>query len=165
MGRRLGTYKRLSTFRKTLNMQVIILRGISGSGKSTWAAQQHPHATVASADHYFTKADGSYEFDVAQLQAAHDFSFNTFLHAAIRKDPVIIIDNTNIEAWEITPYSTTARALGYKVELITFACDPEVAIARKQLVHPDLVRRKAERLKIEEKRFPAFLKKIHRIMT
>ncbi len=145
-------------------MNVIILRGISGSGKSTWAKKEYPRATVASADHYFLQADGSYVFDGAKLQEAHMACFQTFINALIRKDTVVIVDNTNVEVWEITPYSLAAQALGYAVELITFVCDPSVATARKQLVPPELVHQKSKRLELESSRFPPFLKRIHRII-
>lgn len=145
-------------------MNVIILRGISGSGKSTWAKKEYPTATIASADHYFLQADGSYLFDGAKLQDAHTACFRTFIDALIRKDAVVIVDNTNVELWEITPYSLAAQAFGYTVQLITFVCDPDVAIARKQLMSAELVHRKAKRIETESVRLPAFLKEIHRMI-
>jgi predicted kinase len=145
-------------------MKVIILRGISGSGKTTWIANNHPEAFVVSADHHFLDKDGNYHFNADHLQEAHEHCFRAFLNALEEKRPLIAVDNTNVALWEITPYSLGARAFGYDITILTLSCSPELAISRKQLVPEDHVRRTAHRLAEETKRFPAFLKAIHTVI-
>ncbi len=41
-----------------------------------------------------------------------------------------VIDNTSISAWEIAPYILAASAFGLDHEIVTIACNPDVAAAR-----------------------------------
>lgn len=145
-------------------MKVVILRGISGSGKSTWVKNNAVNSTVVSADNFFVQADGNYVFDETKLQEAHRTCYREFLTALERKDELIVVDNTNITAWEMSPYIALAEAKGYTVEILTLQVDPEVAIARKSLVEPEKVRRIAKRLDEETKRLPFFMKQLHRVV-
>ena len=44
--------------------EVIVMQGVSGSGKSTYIKNNLPNATVVSADHFFVNAvTGVYEFN------------------------------------------------------------------------------------------------------
>lgn len=143
------------------------MRGISGSGKSTWIQKNHPHAVIASADDFFRLPDGTYDFSnhAERIRDAHKACYATFMQAMIKKEPLIIIDNTNIHAWEISPYVVAAEYAGYHAEIITIECDPETAIARKDVNTPEKVRRSAQRLVTEERHFPALLKNIHHKIT
>lgn len=145
-------------------MKVIILRGISGSGKSTWVKNNAANATVVSADNFFVQPDGSYVFDETKLQEAHRTCYAEFLAALERKDDLVVVDNTNVTAWEMSPYIALAEVKGYTVEILTLHVDPEVAIARKSLVDPEKVRRIAKRLDEETKRLPFFMKSLHRVV-
>lgn len=146
-------------------MHVILLRGISGSGKSTWIKNNKPQATVVSADHLFIQSDGSYEFDQARLGEAHQKCFKAFIEALQKGSELIIVDNTNVTAWEMSPYIIGARAFGATVEILTIECDPEVAIARKDWVPPQKVRESAISLAREEKNLPRFMQEIHKNIT
>ncbi|MBP9827687.1 ATP-binding protein [Patescibacteria group bacterium] len=143
-------------------MHVILLRGISGSGKSTWIKNNQPQATVVSADHLFIQPDGSYKFDQTRLGEAHQKCFKAFIEALQKGSELIIVDNTNVTAWEMSPYIIGARAFGATVEIMTFDCDPEVAIARKDWVPADKVRQIAKILAVEEKNLPRFMQEIHK---
>jgi predicted kinase len=145
-------------------MKVIILRGISGCGKSTWTKNHHPNATIASADDSFRLPDGTYDFSnhAQRIHAAHLACFQAFIQAILRKDPFIIVDNTNLQTWEISPYVMPAQSFGYEVTILTIVCDPEVAIARKDWNAPEKIRRSAKILAEEESRFPSFINTIHR---
>lgn len=49
---------------------VIIMRGVPGSGKSTYVRNRYPEARVVSADRYFTDpATGEYRFDASKRGA------------------------------------------------------------------------------------------------
>jgi predicted kinase len=109
--------------------KVRILRGISGSGKSTYTRANYPNAFVVSADHYFIK-DGIYTFDVAQLGTAHSTCFRKYIEALQDELPLVVVDNTNTTAWECSPYVQGAAAFGYESEIITLDCEPDVAAKR-----------------------------------
>jgi len=90
---------------------VYILRGISGSGKSSvcsrLAAGAPPGmaAVVASADDYFVvRGGGTYAFDVSLLAAAHAACRTTFEDALAAGAPVVIVDNTNTTVSEYANY-------------------------------------------------------------
>ncbi len=142
-------------------MKIVVLRGISGSGKSTWVREQAPEAFVVSADHFFIK-DGEYRFDPTRLQEAHQACYRAFVEAVARKEPFIAVDNTNISVWEMAPYVVHGRVFGYDVEILTMDCSADAAVARKDLVPPEKVRQTERFLKEETLRMPPFMKAIYR---
>lgn len=130
-------------------MRVIVLRGIPGSGKSTYAAQHHPCAVVCSADAWFVGADGMYRFDPRQLPQAHQACMRRFLEALQAGAPEIVVDNTATSAIEVAPYVLVGEALGAEVEIVTIRAAPEAAYARQTHGVPSeafagMVRRLAE---------------------
>ena len=123
-------------------MKVIILRGISGSGKS-WLAKKlsyayndkfrdkedYPEAVILSADKYFMKG-GEYNFDARLLPKAHGWCLLLFMQA-LRAQPseLCIIDNINTRALEVAPYYAIAQAyVGSIVKLVTVMCPPDAAL-------------------------------------
>ena len=101
--------------------KVIILSGVSGSGKSTYARKHFPEAIRLSADDYFLQ-DAKWNFDPTKLTEAHAECFSKFLfHLAspASKEEVIVVDNTNCSAWEIAPYVLAATSFGFEHEIIT----------------------------------------------
>ena len=117
-------------------MKVYILRGVSGSGKSTWAkkkAQEDPEGTsICSADDYFRDKEGNYNFNPSKLTDAHNFCFQKFVLCATQNFFNIIVDNTNTQLWEMSPYVAYARLHQYEVEFIHFDCDCSVAAKRNK---------------------------------
>ncbi|XP_023403015.1 NEDD4-binding protein 2-like 1 isoform X5 [Loxodonta africana] len=68
-----GTAPRRHSFRKHL----YLLRGLPGSGKTTLARQlQHdfPRAVIFSTDDFFSRDDGTYEFNPDFLEEAHKWN-------------------------------------------------------------------------------------------
>jgi 2',3'-cyclic-nucleotide 3'-phosphodiesterase len=108
---------------------VIILRGISGSGKSTYTAAHFPTAFVASADKFFERG-GTYKFDPAKLGTAHAWCASVFEYALRRGDETVVVDNTNTKLWEFKGYLDLAAKYGYDVTVIRLKVDPKVAAAR-----------------------------------
>ena len=108
-----------------MTRKLVILRGVSGSGKSTRAkeikkeaAAKHEVCYVCSADDYFMR-DGKYEFDAKLLSQAHAWCKGKaeavmYLAAA----DVVVVDNTNTQHWEYKPYIEMAQEHGYEVEVI-----------------------------------------------
>lgn len=114
-------------------MNVIIMRGIPGAGKSTWAHRNTPSDTlICSADNYFVDdLSGEYRFNPKDIGKAHDWCFSSFLHN-IRdpKLPAIVVDNTNLQSWEISPYYRVAETSGMNVKIVTVFCSFKIAALR-----------------------------------
>lgn len=109
--------------------RVVIMRGISGSGKSTYAKTNFPGAVICSADHYFMR-DGEYHWDRDKLGDAHGQCFGRFKQSLIDGAPLIVIDNTNIRRREVARYFDEATQFGYSVSVIRVTCDPALAALR-----------------------------------
>lgn len=119
-----------------MNPRCVILSGPSGSGKSTIGRKLTaglPRAcwSICSADDYFVnRGQGVYDFDPKLLPLAHKECWLNFIAACAIRVPLIIVDNTNIEGWEISPYYTHAGAMGYDVSITKLVCDSKVAAGR-----------------------------------
>lgn len=100
-------------------MKLILMRGVSGSGKSTLAkklALQNPKSVICSTDDFFV-VDGKYKFDLAQLNRNHYKNFLKVKGNMAEKTPIIIVDNTNMQKWEMLKYVTEAKTFGYEIEI------------------------------------------------
>ena len=115
-------------------MNVIILRGIPGSGKSTYIRKNLPEAWIFSADHFFMVGE-EYKFDPSKLPQAHAaclreyLEWLTFVEGRRCRWP-LVVDNTNTSVMEIAPYAALALAYGASLRIVTIKCDPAVAAAR-----------------------------------
>ena len=126
---------------------VVIMRGTSGSGKSTYISKHLAGALVCSADHFFHKDDGSYEFDVRKLGAAHEACKRKFKKALKQGEPLVVVDNTNTKMWEMKPYIMAARHAGYELEFVRMDTPVEVAAARNvHGVPQEAVQKMADRM-------------------
>ncbi|NWW45976.1 N4BP2 protein, partial [Pedionomus torquatus] len=96
---------------------LVLLRGVPGSGKSYLARtllEDNPGGIILSTDDYFCK-NGQYHYDPDCLGEAHDWNRKRAKEAFEMRISPIIIDNTNIQAWEMKPYVTLAQQFKYKV--------------------------------------------------
>ena len=117
-------------------MSVIIMRGISGAGKSWYVKNRlKGDLAVVSADHFFYN-EGVYMFNPARLGEAHAQCFRSFMLKLAQKSEyprrTLVVDNTNIATHEIAPYYMAATAEGVDVEIVTLKIDPQKAFNRNQ---------------------------------
>jgi predicted kinase len=98
-------------------MKVVILRGLSGSGKSYYIRHNLPDAYVCSADFFFMR-EGEYHFNPSFLPHAHAACMGSFIEALREERPLVAVDNTNVTLIEIAPYISVAQAFGYQVEIV-----------------------------------------------
>jgi predicted kinase len=102
---------------------LFIIRGVSGSGKSTFAKKIVGHDfLVCEADKYFIdKETGEYRFDFSKIKDAHKFcqdTVETYMKDSLVNDQFyreIAVANTFTQEWEMEPYFKLAKEYGYTV--------------------------------------------------
>jgi predicted kinase len=116
---------------------VFILRGLPGSGKSTFAKQclasyknHNSCIKVCSADDFWMR-NGEYRFDSKEVPQNHQECLRKFIDHAIRWiNSTILVDNTNTSISEMETYIKIAQAYGLDVSIVTFNCSIERSISR-----------------------------------
>ena len=93
---------------------LIILRGLPGSGKSTFANMMWPEAVICEADQYFY-LDGEYRFNPAKLKEAHSWCQTIARHLMSNGKPQVVVSNTSTTQNEMQPYLDMAKEYGYSV--------------------------------------------------
>lgn len=90
-----------------------IVRGIPGSGKSTFAKTlggQHYEA-----DMFFIDEEGNYNFDGSKIKDAHKWCQSFVETDMVLEYPKIVTSNTFTQEWEMEPYFKLAKEYGYTV--------------------------------------------------
>ena len=113
--------------------KLILMRGLPGSGKSTYArsralstmSEGSPSVVVCSTDDQFLNEKGEYVFDPTLLGVNHQANQLKVLRCMIAGVKVVIVDNTNTTHKEMKPYKDMAVTHGYEVE--------EILVGREQL--------------------------------
>jgi predicted kinase len=101
---------------------LIILRGLPGAGKSTFANFIWQSGVIFEADKYFINEEGEYIFDAFKLHKAHEWCIAS-IEAAMQRNkesngeffPEIVVSNTTTTQKEIQPYLDLAKAYEYSV--------------------------------------------------
>ena len=104
-----------------MTKKLYIVRGLPGSGKSTFAeALVGSDFLVCEADKYFM-VDGEYKFDATKLKQAHESCRNmveTYMKDSLVNDQFyreIAVSNTFTQEWEMQAYFDLAEKYGYMV--------------------------------------------------
>lgn len=135
--------------------QVVILRGVSGSGKSTVAKSLTAivdvgRAVIVSADNFFVTPQGNYEFNGDKLGSAHEHCLNEFKSALTSGVELVIVDNTNTQHWEYQAYVKEAARFNYNVDYeMVGSLEPEMLVKyaerNSHSVPLDAIQRQAKR--------------------
>ena len=104
-----------------MEKNLILLRGLPGAGKSTFAKQMWNEYVICEADQYFIGDDGVYRFDGSKIKDAHKWcreKVETFMkdnqiNNQFYKE--IVVSNTFTQEWEMEAYYELANKYGYRV--------------------------------------------------
>jgi predicted kinase len=96
-----------------MNKILYIVRGLPGSGKSTFAQTLTPNHWEA--DMYFINENGEYKFDMDKIKNAHQWCRNMVEDAMKRNLDKIAVSNTFTMEWEMESYNNLAKQYGYTV--------------------------------------------------
>jgi predicted kinase len=95
--------------------QLILLRGLPGSGKSTFAKTLG--GIHIEADQYFMQ-DGEYKFDASKLKQAHNWCKLRVEHSMEDGVDKITVSNTFTQEWEMDAYFELAEKYGYQTSCL-----------------------------------------------
>ena len=91
-----------------------IVRGVPGSGKSTFA--QSLDCPVFEADQYFIDSEtGEYKFDGSKIKLAHNWCKLRVEQSMEDDFQKIAVSNTFTQEWEMDAYYELAKQYGYRV--------------------------------------------------
>jgi predicted kinase len=100
---------------------LFLVRGLPGSGKTSFATHIWNEYAVLEADQYFYDKEGNYNYDPSKIKDAHAWCKN---EVEIRMSdhqinnqfyPEIAVSNTFTQKWEMEDYFKLAEKYGYKV--------------------------------------------------
>lgn len=127
---------------------VLIMRGPSGSGKSYFVDEFLKHhgmprpegdfirPEVCSTDHYFWMPqpddEPKYIFDPSKLGKAHSTCLKKYLGQLKMRQPIIVVDNTNVHWWEFQNYVWALSLLSDEYQLIVVSCHPTTVVEMQE---------------------------------
>lgn len=99
-----------------LKRELVIFRGLPGTGKTTLAGLLC--GVVFAADDYFVQPDGSFRYDSSQIEAAHAACRRNVEEAMQSGIEVIGVANTHTRLREFERYFSIAEKHGYRVHVV-----------------------------------------------
>ncbi len=108
---------------------VYILRSPPGGGKNYYIDRfitiyrklygivhgEYAQFHICSADDYFIRPDGIYDWNGKLLKNAHNYCFNNFIKALKNRCPIIFINNTNIKKRDYQRYIDVIKNFDYEI--------------------------------------------------
>ena len=100
---------------------LFLVRGLPGSGKTSFASAIWNDYAVFEADKFFYDKEGNYNFDPSKLKEAHAWCKNEVESKMIEHQnnqqyyPEIAVSNTFTQEWEMEDYFKLAEKYEYKV--------------------------------------------------
>lgn len=135
-----------AVFYTMINMPktVIILRGLPGSGKSSFSDLLDPHHLV-SMDLFWTKDGSAYNFDYGRLKEAIEWTHQQFIDAILDRSPesspLIVVDNVSYAKMHYEFFYETAMKHGCRVHVVHVERPiTECILSTKHDVPPDKIR-------------------------
>jgi predicted kinase len=105
--------------------QLILMRGLPGSGKSTIARiladsfkAEGAYVQIRSTDDFFVDEDGIYRFNPRLLEDAHSSNIHLVEGDMKNNEDVIIVDNTHVRFKHMEPYALLAQKYGYEIQSV-----------------------------------------------
>lgn len=141
--------------------KLIILRGVSGSGKSTWARNQTGYLVVSrdSIREMQYGSSGKDYYDVPntflmERESVVTMIQDSMIEGALRTGVNVIVDNTNIEWRYVKALAKIANKVGAEVEIRVFDAAVQTAITNDHMraarggrsVGADIIRKQHQRL-------------------
>jgi hypothetical protein len=100
---------------------LFLVRGLPGSGKTSFATHIWNEYAICEADQYFYDKEGNYNFDPSKIKDAHAWCKNkveTMMGDHQLNEqyyPEIAVSNTFTQEWEMEDYYKLAEKYNYKV--------------------------------------------------
>ena len=111
----------ISTWTASTNKMktLYIVRGVSGSGKTTYAKKlaERVGCFFFEADMYFEDDDGNYVFKGSELKNAHNWCYESVAHE-ISLGNDVVVSNTFTRVWEMQRYIDNALAHDYQIVIV-----------------------------------------------
>ena len=103
--------------------ELILLRGIPGSGKTTLAKlllqiRGTDEPEVLSADDFFVDENGEYHFDSSKIKEAHNYCQFRCSERMRQQKAKIIVANTFTQEWEMEIYFEMAKRYNYRIHTL-----------------------------------------------
>ena len=96
-----------------MERKLYIVRGLPGSGKSTFARSLG--GVHYEADMFFVDENSEYVFDPSLLKDAHNWCRHKVMDAMKNDEPVVVVSNTFTQEWEMESYKLLGEELGYTI--------------------------------------------------
>ena len=94
--------------------KLILVRGLPGSGKTTYAQRQFPDAIHHAADDFFEELG---RFDGALIKKAHG-QCQDRTRASLQAGRTVVVHNTFTQFWEMKTYFEMAQRMGIPLQVI-----------------------------------------------
>lgn len=99
-------------------MQLVLIRGLPGSGKSTMAKALHRAGFEwFEADSYHLNDEGDYCYDPANVKAAHEWCQKEAFKA-LANGKSVVVSNTFTRFFEMEPYFDMAKTFGIEPNIL-----------------------------------------------
>jgi len=129
-----------------MQKQIIVLRSVSGAGKTTFTELFDPRITIICCADFYFEQDGNYNFDPSKLGLAHAKCREDFDAALVNPDITnIIIANTNVKPSNYAYYVEQGEKIGARITYVVL--EKRHNGVNTHLVPPHVLERQANSLK------------------
>lgn len=100
--------------RKYRMVKLFLIRGVPGSGKSSFAQDlldSFVVGAICEADYYFTSGHGDYNFDASKLKEAHNYC-QELARSNLKIGVSVVVSNTSTTEKEVETYRKIAEEFG-----------------------------------------------------